>query len=256
MASVFRRLSQPTDALVRVPHLPIVGEERLAKGVLCLRQTMLCRPGEPVLCLAAVRDQQRAVPIELPHEVLGVGVAALCQPLQFLHCSVPVAQGESVITDNMSQFPAGIGFASYLLRFVVAGQVSVLEGDLPQPDALRLPDDSVFDLPEFFLLGQLFLLSGFVVVVAVDCILEDTPLFVAGFHRWYFLQIVHYLIHGFLHGLGEVSVGLFALDRFQLSGQLLHLLLDGRLCADAPGHLLCEFSNGPAGFPHQFVPRL
>ena len=47
-----------------------------------------------------------------------------------------------------------------------------------------------------------------------------------------------------------------ALDRFQLPGQLLNLLLDGRFCADALGHLLCEFPNGLAGFPHQLIPRL
>ena len=32
MASVFRRLFQPADALVRVPHLQIAGEEQLAKA--------------------------------------------------------------------------------------------------------------------------------------------------------------------------------------------------------------------------------
>ena len=48
----------------------------------------------------------------------------------------------------------------------MAGQVSVLEGDLPQTDALRLLNDGVLDLPELLLLGQLFLLSGLVVVNA------------------------------------------------------------------------------------------
>ena len=61
----------------------------------------------------------------------------------------------------------------------MVGQVSVLEGDLPQTDTLRLLDDSVFDLPELFLLGQLFLLSGLVVVVALYLTLEDAPLVVA-----------------------------------------------------------------------------
>ena len=37
VASVFRRLFQPADALVRVPHFPIAREKQLAKGVLCFR---------------------------------------------------------------------------------------------------------------------------------------------------------------------------------------------------------------------------
>ena len=63
----------------------------------------------------------------------------------------------------------------------MVAQVSVLEGDLPQPDALRLLDDGVLDLPELFLLGQLFLLSGLVVVVAFYLALEGAPLVVAAF---------------------------------------------------------------------------
>ena len=135
-------------------------------------------------------------------------------------------------------------------------QVIILEGDLPQPDALCLLDDSVFDLPELFLLGQLFPFSGFVVVVTLHLALEPAPPVVARTHYRQFLQLVHYLIHGFLHGLRDVAVGFFALERFQLSGQLLHLLLNLRSRADALRHLLSELPDCAAGLPHQFVPRL
>ena len=138
----------------------------------------------------------------------------------------------------------------------MVGQVSVLEGDLPQPYPLRLLNDGVLDLPELLLLGQLFLLSGFIVVVALYLTLEDAPLVVALFHYRKFLQPVHYLVHGFLDGLGQVAVGLLTLDRLQLSGQLLHLLPDLRSRADALRHLTGQTSNGPASFPHQLIPRL
>ena len=110
----------------------------------------------------------------------------------------------------------------------MASQIGILEGDFPQPDALRLLDDGILNLPELFFLRQLFLFSGLVVVVAVNFILEDAPLVVALFHYRQFFQPVHYLVHGFLDGLGQVAVGLLALDRLQLSGQLFYLLLDLR----------------------------
>ena len=40
-------------------------QKQFPQGILGLRQTMLCRLGEPVLCFLTVRDQQRAVPTEL-----------------------------------------------------------------------------------------------------------------------------------------------------------------------------------------------
>ena len=97
-----------------------------------------------------------AVPIELTHQVLSIGVASLCQPLQFLHRVVPVCQRKGLVPDDLPQFPAGIGLSPPLFWFIMASQVGILEGDFPQPDALRLLDDGVLDLPELFLLGQLF----------------------------------------------------------------------------------------------------
>ena len=143
-----------------------------------------------------------------------------------------------------------------MFRFISLRYAIVLKGDLTQPDALRLLDDSVFDLPKLFLLGQFFSFSGFVVVVVFHLTLEPAPLVVARTDHRQFLQLVHYLIHGFLHGLGKVAIGFFALDRFQLSGQLLHLLLNLRSRADTLCHLLSELPDCAAGLPNQFIPRL
>ena len=162
-----------------------------------------------------------------------MGVASPCQPLQLFRRPVPVLQRKCLIPDDLPQFPAIIRLAPHLLRLIILGQIFVLEGDLPQPDALRLLDDSVFDLPELFLLRQLFLFSGLVVVVAVNFILESAPLVVALTDHRQLLQLIHDFVYGFLYQLGEVAVGLFALDRLQLSGQLLYLLLDLRSRADA-----------------------
>lgn len=86
--------------------------------------------------------------------------------------------------------------------------------------------------------------------------LEPAPPVVALTHYRQLLQLVHYLIHGFLHGLWKVAIGFFALDRFQLSGQLLHLLLNLRSRTDALCHLLGELPDCAASLPHQLIPRL
>lgn len=93
-------------------------------------------------------------------------------------------------------------------------------------------------------------------VAAFHLTLEPAPLVIARTNYLQFLQLVHHLIHGFLYGLGKVAIGFFALDRFQLSDQLLHLLLDLRSRANALRHLLSELPDRPAGLPHQFIPRL
>ena len=81
-------------------------------------------------------------------------------------------------------------------------------------------------------------------------------MFVALTDLWQLLQLVHYLVHGFLDGLGQVAVGLLTLDRFQLCRERLHQFLHLRVVADTSCHLLCEFSDGPVCLPHQLIPRL
>ena len=121
MVSTLRSLFQPADALVWVPHFHIGREKQFAQSILCLWQTMLCRLGEPVLCLLDVRDQQGPVPIELAQQVLGVGVSSFRQLLQLLRCAVPVCQRKGFVPDDLPQFPAIIGLAPQLLRLVVRG---------------------------------------------------------------------------------------------------------------------------------------
>ena len=87
---------------------------------------MLCRLGEPVFRLLTVWDQQGPVPIEPTHQVLSMGVASLRQPLQFLYRAVPVCQRKVLVPDDLPQFPAIIGLAPQLLRFIIAGQGSIL----------------------------------------------------------------------------------------------------------------------------------
>ena len=93
-------------------------------------------------------------------------------------------------------------------------------------------------------------------VAAFHLTLEPAPLVIARTNYLQFLQLVHHLIHGFLHRLGEIAVGLLSLNRFQLFSQLRHLLLDLRASTDSPSHLLGEFSDGLPSFPHHFILRL
>ena len=228
LVPVLHCLVQPTDALLQVPHFPIIREKQLAQGVLGLGQATICRMGEPVFRFLTVWDQQRIVPVKLTQQVLGVGITSLRQPLQLLRRLVPACQRKGLVLDDLPQFPAIIGFTSHLLRFVMAGQVSVLEGDLPYADALCLLDDGVLDLPELLLLGEFFPLSGLVMVAALYITLEDASLPIALTDHRQLLQLIHDFVHSFLHRLGKVAVGLLALDCLQLSGQLFHLLLDLR----------------------------
>src|SRR5699024_3000286 len=110
--------------------------------------------------LLTVRDQQRTVPVELSHQVLSVGVTESGKLFQLLHRAIPLLQRQSFVPDNPPQLPAGIGLILYLLRFVMPSQVSVLEGNIPQPYPFRLLNVGVLDLPKLFLLGQLFSFSG------------------------------------------------------------------------------------------------
>ena len=117
-------------------------------------------------------------------------------------------------------------------------------------------DDRIFNLPELLFLGQFLPCPGAVVIVAVYLVLELQPLVIALLYYGQLLQFIHNLVHRFLHRFGQIAVGLLALDRLQLRGQLFHLLPDLRSRADALRHLTGQTSNGPACLPHQLIPRL
>ena len=55
-------------------------------------QISLCRQLQPVGSLFCVRQQQTAVSVQQSQEVLGVGIAVLCQLLQILRRLVPLGQ--------------------------------------------------------------------------------------------------------------------------------------------------------------------
>lgn len=65
--SLGRRFFQPADALVRVSDFGIVREKQFPQSILCLWKVLLGRLNEPVFRPPAVRNQQRAVPIELAY---------------------------------------------------------------------------------------------------------------------------------------------------------------------------------------------
>ena len=197
-------------------HLRVLGQEQFAQCVLCLGHSLFRRQGEPPLCLLTVRDQQRAVPVELAHDELGVGVPLLCQPLQSLHSLIPEFQGLPLIQNESPEFLALKGHPAIIRLLIHSLHLLILKGGLPQPDPLRLPDDGVLDGSELFFLGQLLPLPGAVMIVAVYLILEYQPLLVALFYYGQLLQLIHNFVHRFLHWLWQVPVGLLTLYGFQL----------------------------------------
>ena len=107
---------------------------------------------EPVPCFHRVRDQQRSVPPELSHQVLGIHIAVLCQFVHFRDSVAPFLHGQALVPDDIPQRPVGVGGVSVFLRFVLLIEALLLESNLTQPQALRFLNDRVLDLPELFLL--------------------------------------------------------------------------------------------------------
>ena len=223
---------------------------------MCLWHSPLRRQGKPPLCLLAVWNQQRSVPAELAHGELGVGVPLLCQPLQSLHSLIPEFQGLPLIQNESPEFLALKGHPAIIRLLVHSLHLLILKGGLPQPDPLRLPDDSVLDGSELFFLGQLLPLPGAVLIVAVYLILEYQPLLVALFYYGQLLQLIHNFVHRFLHWLGQIAIGLLSLQRFQLHRQFLYQHFRRRTVADPAGHLSGQLMNSPSRLPHQLVPGL
>ena len=113
---------------------------------------LLRRLFEPVPGIRRVGYQQRTVPPELPHQVLRVHVAALCQLVHFRDSVAPFLHGQALVPDDVPQCPVVIGGVAVFLRLVLLIEALLLEGDLTQPQALHFLNDCVFDLPELLLL--------------------------------------------------------------------------------------------------------
>ena len=228
---------QPPETFVRVMHLRVPGQEQLAQGVLGLRHPTLHRLMKPIPRFSGIWDQQRAVPIELAHDELGVNVPLLCQPLQPLHPLIPEFQGLPLIQNELPEFLALKGHPAIIRLLIHSLHLLILKGGLPQPEPLCLPDDGVLDLPELLLLGQFLPRPGAVVIVAVYLVLKHQPLVIALFHHRQLLQFIHNLVHRFLHWFWQVAVGLLALGSFQLHHQFLHYHFRRRAITDPVRHL-------------------
>ena len=113
---------------------------------------LLRRLFEPVPGVHRVRYQQRTVPPELSHQVLGIHITVLCQFVHFRDGAAPLLHGQALVPDDIPQRPVVVGFVSKFFRLVLLIEALLLEGDLTQPQALRLLDNRVFDLPELLLL--------------------------------------------------------------------------------------------------------
>ena len=107
---------------------------------------------EPVPCFHRVRDQQRSIPPELSHQVLRIHIAAFRQPFHFRDGFAALLHGQALIPDHIPQCPVVVGGVAEFFWLIVLTEILLLEGDLIQPQVLRLTDDGVFDLGELFLL--------------------------------------------------------------------------------------------------------
>ena len=106
---------------------------------------------EPVPCFHRVRDQQRSVPPELSHQVLRIHIAAFRQPFHFRDGVATLLHGQALVPYDIPQRPVVVGGVLEFLRLIILTQVFLLEADLTQPQALRLLNDRILDLPELLL---------------------------------------------------------------------------------------------------------
>ena len=151
-ASVDRGGVQPIHSLLDIPYLHIIGEVQLGEGVLRHYVSLLSRLHEPISGFRRVGDQQRVIPPELSHQVLGVPVAALCQLVHFRDGVTPLLHGQTLVPDDIPQCPVVVGGVAVFLRLIILAHVFLLEADLTQVQALRFLNDRVLDLRKLFLM--------------------------------------------------------------------------------------------------------
>ena len=132
----------------------------------------------------------------------------------------------------------------------------VLECDLVLPHLFRHLKDRVFDLPEFFLLGERRALPLFFRVEIVQPALQLPPAPVAFIHARQQLHLIDNGIDFLLEVFRQISVGLLSLDAAQLQRQFPDHLLRFRMLTGGVLHLLCKRQHGRACFPYQLVAGL
>ena len=113
---------------------------------------LLRRLFEPVPGIRRVGYQQRTVPPELSHQVLGIHITVLCQFVHFRDGVAPFLHGQALVPDHIPEHPVVVRLVSEFFRLIVLTEILLLEADLTQAQALRLLNDRVFDLPELLLL--------------------------------------------------------------------------------------------------------
>ena len=95
--------------LLRIMHFDIIGEVKFAQRILCIYVSLLCRLREPIFCFYAIRCQQRSVPPQLAHEILGIHVTLSRQLFHVVDCIQPVFQRIVQVVDVASVIPIATG---------------------------------------------------------------------------------------------------------------------------------------------------
>ena len=217
---------------------------------------LLRRQFQIVLCFFHVRDQQLAIAIENPGQVLRISVAAVCQRFQLLCGFIAILQRQGFVgrhpVPRTHRIRNTIG--RILLRILLCTRI--LERDLVLPHLFRHLNDRILDLPELLLLGERRTLPLFFCVEIVQPALQLPPAPVAFIHTRQQLHLIDDGIDFPLEIFRQIPVGLFTLDAAQLPRQLPDHLLRFRMLTGGVLHLLCKRQHGRARFPHQLVAGL
>ena len=114
--------------------------------------SVLRRLFEPVPGIRRVGYQQRSVPPELSHQVLGIHITVLCQFVHFRDGVAPLLHGQALVPDHIPEHPVVVRLAAEFFWLIVLTEILLLESELIQLQVLRLLNDRVLDLPELLLL--------------------------------------------------------------------------------------------------------
>ena len=226
-------------------NVGIIGEIQLSEGVLCRVQVLFGGAFQQLLCFGCVWYQQSAVAVRRADDVLGVGVTVLRKLLQLLRRFVPFLQRKTIIVGHALQIQTRITHVIGADLFAVILHFLILEGKPVHADMLRLFDDGVLDLAEFFLLrqrwAQPFLPLGIVILYLT---LQFPPCLVARIHGRQPRHLVDDLIHQLFHWLWQIAVGFLAADLTELPRQVPDHLLRLRVDAGHLPHGLRQFQHG------------
>ena len=234
----------------------IIGEIQLSEGVLCRVQVLLGGAFQQLLCFDHVGDQQPAVAVRRADDVLGIGVTVLRKLLQLLRRFIPFHQGKALIVGHALQILTRIAHAVGADLFAAILHFLILKGKPVHADMLRLTDDCVLDLSEFFLLRQRRTYSLFIFgVVILHLTLQLPPRLVARIHSGQPRHLIDDLIHQLFHRLGQIAVGFPAADLTELPRQIPDHLLRLRVDAGHLPHRLRQFQHGFSSFRHQLASR-